>query len=86
MKPAYNWWKDIGIYDIDEVQSEFVDDLSDVRDIHLLVEGIHCAACVWLIEHTLGPLPGVLNASVNLSARRVHLRWEAYNLDIGGHE
>lgn len=68
--------KDIGIYDIDEVQSEFVDELGDVRDIHLLVEGIHCAACVWLIEHTLGQLAGVLNASVNLSARRVHLRWD----------
>src|SRR5512139_4056093 len=67
--------KDIGIYDIDEVQSEFVDELGDERDIHLLVEGIHCAACVWLIEHTLGQLSGVLNASVILSARRVHLRW-----------
>ncbi len=68
--------KDIGIYDIDEVQSEFVDDLGDERDIHLLVEGIHCAACIWLIEHTLGQLPGVLSASVNLSARRVQLRWD----------
>ncbi|HEY0635278.1 MAG TPA: heavy metal translocating P-type ATPase [Gammaproteobacteria bacterium] len=68
--------KDIGIYDIDEVQSEFVDELGDERDIHLLVEGIHCAACIWLIEHTLGQLPGVLSASVNLSARRVQLRWD----------
>jgi len=68
--------KDIGIYDIDEVQSEFVGELGDEREIHLLVEGIHCAACVWLIEHTLGQLAGVISASVNLSARRVHLRWD----------
>lgn len=76
--------KDIGIYDIDEVQSEFVEELGDVREIHLLVEGIHCAACVWLIEHTLGQLPGVLNASVNLSARRVHLRWDNRQIKLSG--
>ena len=68
--------KDVGIYDLDEVQSEFVGEMGDEREIHLLVEGIHCAACVWLIEHTLGALSGVLSASVNLSARRVHLRWD----------
>lgn len=68
--------RDIAIYDIDEVQSEFVSELGDQREIYLLVEGIHCAACVWLIEHSLGQLPGVLDASVNLSTRRVRLRWD----------
>jgi len=40
---------DLASYDLDEVQSDYVGDLGDVRTIHLLVEGIHCAACVWLI-------------------------------------
>ena len=34
--------KDIDIYDIDEVQQEFITRSGDLRDIHLLVEGIHC--------------------------------------------
>ena len=43
--------KDIEIYDIDEVQQEFITlpgkgSQGELRDIHLLVEGIHCAACV----------------------------------------
>ncbi len=63
-------------YDLDEVQSEYVGDLGEQREIDLLVEGIHCAACVWLIERTLGRVPGVLSASVNLSGRRLHLRWD----------
>ena len=68
--------KDIEIYDFDEVQQEFTTCSGDVRDIHLLVEGIHCAACVWLIERGLQRAPGVISANVNLAAKRLHLRWD----------
>lgn len=68
--------KDVGLYDLDEVQEEFIRELGEEREIHLLVEGIHCAACVWLIERTLGRMPGVLNAQVNLSGKRLLLRWD----------
>ncbi|MCW9025642.1 MAG: heavy metal translocating P-type ATPase [Gammaproteobacteria bacterium] len=70
---------DLGLYDLDEVQSEFISEqdgkLGDVRDLHLLVEGIHCAACVWLIERTLLQMDGILLCNVNLSGKRLHLRW-----------
>jgi len=68
--------KDLALYDLDEVQAEFVSDLGLQREIHLLVEGIHCAACVWLIERSLGQLPGVLDAKVNLSGKRLFLKWD----------
>ena len=68
--------KDIEIYDLDEVQQEFTLCSGEVRGIHLLVEGIHCAACVWLIERGLQRVPGVLSANVNLVAKRLHLRWD----------
>jgi len=68
--------KDLALYDLDEVQAEFVSDLGINREIHLLVEGIHCAACVWLIERSMGKLPGVLNAQVNLSGKRLLLKWD----------
>ncbi|MDP1634704.1 MAG: heavy metal translocating P-type ATPase, partial [Gallionellaceae bacterium] len=68
--------KDIDIYDFDEVQQEFTTCSGDIRDIHLLVEGIHCAACVWLIERGLQRTPGVQSANVNLAAKRLHLRWD----------
>lgn len=67
--------KDLEIYDIDEVQQDFTTCSGEVRDIHLLVEGIHCAACVWLIERGLSRVSGVEAVNVNLAAKRVHLRW-----------
>ncbi len=68
--------KELGLYDLDEVQGEFVSELGDEREIHLLIEGIHCAACVWLIERSLSQIPGVLSGNVNLSGKRLHLRWD----------
>ena len=68
--------KDLALYDLDEVQAEFIPQLGEEREIHLLVEGIHCAACVWLIERALGRTPGVLTAQVNLSNKRLKLRWD----------
>jgi Cu2+-exporting ATPase len=68
--------RELTLYDLDEVQEEFVDALGETREINLLVEGIHCAACVWLIENTLFNTPGVEDARVNLSGRRLRLKWD----------
>ncbi len=76
LAPPVETTKDQALYDLDEVQAEFVTDLGVQREIHLLVEGIHCAACVWLIERSLNPLPGILNARVNLSGKRLLLKWD----------
>ncbi|WP_020653122.1 heavy metal translocating P-type ATPase [Massilia niastensis] len=40
------------------------------------VEGMRCAACVWLIERRLGQLPGVIEASLNVATGRLRVRWE----------
>lgn len=68
--------RELALYDLDEVQEEFVDSLGETREINLLVEGIHCAACVWLIENALLNTPGVEDARVNLSGKRLKLKWD----------
>lgn len=68
--------RDIEMYDLDEVQEDFVHSKGVVSDTHLLIEGIHCAACVWLIERSMMRLPGVHTANVNLAGKRLHLRWD----------
>ena len=74
--------KELALYDIDEVQEEFVDSLGETREINLLVEGIHCAACVWLIENSLKAMPGVAEARVNLTGRRLRLKWDNSRLKL----
>ena len=46
-------------------------------EIDLLVEGLHCAACVWLIEAVLARQPGVVTGRINMTTRRLRLRWRS---------
>lgn len=68
--------RDVEFYDYDEVQSQYVGDLADHRAITLMSDAIHCAACVWLIEHTLAKVEGVLLASVNFTNKQIKVRWD----------
>lgn len=66
-------WK---IYDFPEVQSEFVTEFdADYRQASLLLEGISCAACSWLIETHLKQNAAVKMVSVNVSTHRCTLVW-----------
>ncbi len=49
----------------------------EMREVSLLLEGIHCAACVWLNETYLQRQPGVVDVSVNFATRRARVRWDA---------
>ena len=44
--------------------------------IDLVLDGLQCAACVWLIETVLGREPDVTRARVNVTTRRLHIGWD----------
>lgn len=51
------------------------DSSEDQYSVDLLVEGIHCGSCIWLIESTLKD-KGVVSARINLSTNRINLIWK----------
>ncbi len=44
--------------------------------VDALLEGLHCAGCVWLIERLPGAVAGVREARVDLSRQRLSLAWD----------
>lgn len=44
---------------------------------HLVIEGMHCAACALTVEDALASVPGVSRASVSAGSRRASVVWQA---------
>jgi Cu2+-exporting ATPase len=47
----------------------------DRCEVALLLEGLTCGACVWLIETWLAQQPGVMDARINFANRRAIVAW-----------
>lgn len=57
------------------VQKSFVSPVKAGQEATLLIGGITCAACIWLLEHHMAKQPGVISFSVNHSTQRARLIW-----------
>ncbi|MBL8251485.1 MAG: heavy metal translocating P-type ATPase, partial [Candidatus Competibacter sp.] len=65
------------LYDRPDLQKSFVRVESEhAREAALMMEGIVCAACVWLNERHVSRLPGVLEFRINYSTHRASVRWD----------
>lgn len=73
---------ELALYDRAEVQQPFVQHQGELSETCLLIEGISCAACGWLIEKHLRNLPGIAEARLNLSNHRLQVRWADSQLPL----
>jgi len=64
-------------YDDAQAQKQFAFQSGpDERSATLILEGIRCAACLWLIEQALRRLPGISRADVNYTTQRAQVAWD----------
>ncbi|MGZ8263023.1 MAG: heavy metal translocating P-type ATPase [Burkholderiales bacterium] len=71
--------QDLAVYDLAAVQRTFVHELDPAghqKEAALLLDGITCAACMWLIERRAAAVPGVTGVAANYATRRLRLRWD----------
>ena len=65
------------VYDNPAIQKRFVRHEGEhIREAPLILEGITCAACIWLNERHLKTLPGVIDVQINYSTHRARVRWD----------
>ncbi len=66
------------------LQREFVIERPDgTREAQLLVQGVRCAACSWLIERAMGGVPGVRDIAVDPLTTRMRLAWDPAAATLG---
>ena len=59
------------------VMREFVNEEKDgTLRAELIVQGVHCGACTWLIERALNGQPGIVSIQVNPATTRGTLIWD----------
>jgi len=76
-KPADLIPAELQVYDNAALQQSFVQtEDGSIREASLILEGIVCAACVWLNENHVKQLAGVLDFRVNYSTHRASLKWD----------
>lgn len=74
---------DFKAYDEASVQAEFVHFTSPSQaKADLSIEGMHCAACAWLIEKRLTQLNGIKSVTVNLTQSRAHICWDPNKIKL----
>ncbi len=59
-----------------EYLQSFVVESQDEAEINLIVDGIRCASCIWLIEKFMLQISGVQNARVNFATHRLLLQFD----------
>ena len=50
--------------------------------IDLIIEGIHCAACVWLNEKILHDTNGIIEANINFTSNKAKITWDEDKLKL----
>ena len=71
------------VYDDPALAASFTDtDAAGRMTARLLLGGISCAACTWLIEQTMARLPGVSSALVNLQQSRLDIQFDPARIPL----
>lgn len=73
------------VYDEPEVREELCESHPDGQSgVALLIEGLYCAACGWLIEKVLSQSDAVTEVHVNPATGRARVHWDAERLPLSG--
>ncbi|MBL8510110.1 MAG: heavy metal translocating P-type ATPase, partial [Betaproteobacteria bacterium] len=75
--------RDHSAYDLPAVSQTYLTETQDGQAaVKLYIEGITCAACVWLAETTLQRTPGVNQASVNQTTHQADIRFNSQQTSL----
>ena len=76
LAPPSEKFEDSASFDSESFRDAFVKVNSDgFNEVSLIIEGIHCSACVWLNEKALHKMDGVIEANINFTNNKANIVW-----------
>jgi Cu2+-exporting ATPase len=75
LEPARVTGRTFADFDDERVQADGTETMGDRRRTRLYLEGVHCAACVWLVEKLPAVLRGVDEVRLNIGTGVAEISW-----------
>ncbi len=83
LQPAAQKHDDLERFDLEGFKNKYIKVHEDgLYEIHLIIEGIHCSACVWLNEKVLHKTPGILEASINYTNNKAKVLFDLEEIKL----
>ncbi|OYZ24414.1 MAG: heavy metal translocating P-type ATPase [Sulfurovum sp. 16-42-52] len=77
LQPAVQDEGSLEKFDLEGFKNKYITtDEQGLNKIHLIIEGIHCSACVWLNEKILHKTAGVIEATINYTNNKAKIVWD----------
>ena len=77
LAPPTQQYEDSANFDAPAFYEKFVKTTKEgFSEVSLIIEGIHCSACVWLNEKALHKMEGVIEANINFTNNKAQIIWD----------
>jgi len=82
LDPAKEISDDLTKYDHEGFAKKYIQEKDGLCSISLIIEGIHCSACVWLNEKVLYKTDGIIEAEINYTNHKAKIVWDPSALKL----
>ncbi|SHO80972.1 Lead, cadmium, zinc and mercury transporting ATPase; Copper-translocating P-type ATPase [hydrothermal vent metagenome] len=83
LNPVNNIDRELEKFDLEGFERKYIKINNDgLKEIHLIIEGIHCSACVWLNEKVLHKQDGIIEASINYTNNKAKVVWDSDEIKL----
>jgi Cu+-exporting ATPase len=83
LQPAPQLSDDLEKFDLDGFRDRYIKSHDDgLLEVNLIIEGIHCSACVWLNEKVLHKTDGIIEASINYTNNKAKVVWDPEDIKL----
>lgn len=70
-------------FDMESFKSRYIKTTNEgFSRVDLIIEGIHCAACIWLNEKVLAQTDGIVEASINFTNNKAKIVWDEDTIQL----
>jgi len=76
LEPPKEGFEESSRFDAKSFQDRYIKERDGYYEIALIIEGIHCSACVWLNEKILLNTEGIIEATLNYTTHKAKIVWD----------